>query len=129
MSNPKQTAGRGRAPGARALILGASLSTIAAVGMTTAPRAQSAAEEACAGVLHLRSPFTVERVLRTFSDDPCIPIMLASLSPDLLSRINPDLVTALPREQLRNVPRSVLEILGIDPRLGSTRAIQNPYGY
>jgi hypothetical protein len=55
--------------------------------------------------------------------------MLASLPPDLLRRINADLVADLPPQQLRNVPRAVLEILGIDPRLGSTRAIQNPYGY
>lgn len=129
MSNPKQTSRRGRSTGARALILGASLSTIAVVGMTSAPRAQSAAEGACASVLRFQTVFRVERVLRRYGDDPCIPYMLAALSPGLLSRIDRELVMGLPPEQLENIPRAVLEIVGIDPRLGSTRAIQNPYGY
>ena len=118
-----------KSTGARALVLGASLSTIAVAGVTGAARAQSAAEEACAAVMHLRSPFTVERVLRDFADDPCIPFMLTALPPSLLSRIDGKLVQELSPRQLRNVPAAVLEILGLNPSLGTTRAIQNPYGY
>jgi hypothetical protein len=118
-----------KASGARALVLGASLSTIAVAGLTGAARAQTAAEEACAAIMHLRSPLTVERVLRDFADDPCIPVMLTSLPPSLLSRIDAKLVEGLSPRQLRNIPAAVLEILGLNPSQGTTRAIQNPYGY
>lgn len=120
MSAIKGRNGTSRAAAARALILGASLSGIAVAGSIDMSVAQSDAERACAAVMNLKSRFTVERVLREFADNDCIPIMLAALPEDLLARINPDLVAALPANQLRKVPRDVLEIIGVDPNRPNT---------
>lgn len=111
----------GRLPGKSVMGLGASLTSVAAATLTTPVMGQNPNEEACAFVLELRSPYTVERVLSEFPNDPCVPIMLAGMSPRLLARISPELVAALPPSQLRRVPPEVLAKLGI--RAPSTRSV------
>lgn len=107
--------------------LGASLGTVVIAGFVTSPMAQSPSEEACAFVLELRSPYTVERILEEFPNDPCVPIMLAALSPQLLAKISPALIAALPRSQLRLVPKEVLDQLGLSnrnlPGIGPRRSV------
>src|SRR5688572_10429424 len=58
-------------------VIGASIGTVVVAGFTGPALAQS--EESCAFVWELRSPYTVERVLRNFPTDPCIPILLEAL--------------------------------------------------
>lgn len=131
MSDEKRKPNKGL--NARALVLGVSLSTIAIVGSASPSVAQSAAEEACSTLFSLRSPFTIERVIQRFPNEPCIPVMLANLSPDILSRLNPDILSSLSPQQLRRIPQGVLDIIGVEtegrPRLGTSRTIDNPYGY
>jgi hypothetical protein len=117
---------------ARALVLGVSLGTIAIAGSVMPAAAQSEAEEACAALFSLRSPFTIERVIRRFADDPCIPVMLANLPPNVLSRLDPEVIEALSPQQRRRIPQAVLDLIGVEgtgaPQ-GTSRSISNPYGY
>ena len=103
-------------------LLGASLGTLVIAGFT-GPAMGQAGEEACAFVMELRSPYTVERILRQFPNDPCVPIMLAAIPSHLLRRIDVDLIQDLPASQLRKVPGDVLEEIGIS----STRGVSRTY--
>ena len=114
---------RGPGSSTRALLLGASLSTLAIVGATAGARAQSAAEEACAAVLNLRSIYTIERVIERFPNDPCVPLMISSLSPQLLGKLNPELVNALPPSQQRLIPDEIRDMIGVDQGPGTRRSI------
>lgn len=126
MANSDQTGqGKGRAL-LRKLVVGVSLGTIATVGSGTAVHAQNdSAYESCSFALNLKSASAINRVLETFPNDPCVPVMLASLSPRELSRIDRDLVAALPRAQLRKVPREVLAQLDLPANLGSSTSPGN----
>jgi hypothetical protein len=85
-------------------------------------------EEACAFVYELRSPYTVERVLRQFPNDPCIPVLLESLPPQLLGRIDANIVANLPASQLGKISIEVLQTLGIQAAPGvTTRAVPRTY--
>jgi hypothetical protein len=77
-------------------LLGASMGTVILAGFSGPALGQSG-EEACAFVLQLRSPYTVERVLEQFPNDPCIPVMLTTISPQLLARVSRAKVLALQR--------------------------------
>jgi hypothetical protein len=92
-------------------LLGASMGTVILAGFSGPALGQSG-EEACAFVLQLRSPYTVERVLEQFPNDPCIPVMLTTISPQLLARVSRAKVLALPASQLRRIPQEVLDQLG-----------------
>ena len=92
-------------------LLGASLGTVVVAGFASPALGQS--DEACSFVLQLRSPYTVERILEQFPNDPCIPVMLTSISPQLLSRLSPAKIMALPASQLRQIPQEILAKLGI----------------
>jgi hypothetical protein len=96
----------------RTALLGASLGGLAIAGSVTGARAATAAEEACAFAMKLRSVYTVERVLREFPSDRCVPLMLSALSPSLLSQITPALVLGLPDFQLKMVPKEVMDQIG-----------------
>jgi hypothetical protein len=98
------------------------LSSLAIAG-ATGVRAQSDAEEACAAVLSLRSIYTVERVLERYPNDPCVPLMLSALSPDLLAKLNPDLIDALPPSQQRLIPDEIRDLIGVNQRPGTRRTI------
>ena len=98
-------------------LLGASLGTVV-IAAFTGPAMGQAGEESCAFVSELRSPYTVERILRQFPNDPCVPVMLAALSPQLLRRVDVKLIRDLPASQLNKVPGDVLEDLGISPTRG-----------
>jgi hypothetical protein len=105
----------------RALKLGTALSagTIAVAGFAGPAQAQTT-EEACAFIVQLRSPYTIERVLQNFPNDPCIPVMLTSIRPDLLSRVSRDVILSLPTAQLDRLPAEVRDRLGLN---GQTRSI------
>ena len=96
-------------------LLGASIGTVVIAGFTGPALGQSG-EEACAFVTELRSPYTVERILRRFPNDPCIPVMLEALPSSLLRRVDIELIQTLPPAQLRRVDNEVLEDLGITTR-------------
>jgi hypothetical protein len=111
----------------RALVLGSSLGAIAMVGTPTVGLAQgSALEQACAAVLTLRSSAAIENVLVNYSNSPCVPLLLAALSPERLSRISPAIVAELPVSQLRRIPIAVLTQLGIRAPQGTTRSVSVP---
>jgi len=95
-------------------LLSASLGTIVIAGFSGPALAQG--EEACAFVYELRSPYTIERVLTRFPNDPCIPTLLEALPPQLLGRIDVKIIASLPASQLRQVSADVLEDLGITTR-------------
>ena len=108
----------------RSLVLGPSLAVLTMVGTPSVSLGQSASlEEACEAFLNLRSPAVIERVIVNYADHPCIPLLLASLPAENLSRISPQVVATLPRAQLRRIPGVVLEQLGLDGRLGSSRGV------
>lgn len=114
----------GRAPLMRSLVLGPSLAALTMVGTPPVSLAQTVSlEEACEAFLNLRSPAVIERVIVNYADHPCVPLLLASLPAENLSRISPQVVATLPRAQLRRIPGVVLEQLGLDGRLGSSRGI------
>lgn len=116
----------GRAPSMRSLVLGPSLAALTMVGTPSVSLGQNATlEEACAAFLALRSPTVIERVIANYGEHPCIPLLLASLPAENLSRISPQVVATLPRAQLRRIPSVVLEQLGLDARLGSSRSVYN----
>ena len=110
----------------RSLVLGASLGSIAVVGMPMAASAQGATAESCAFALKLRSASSVERMLENFPNDPCVPLMLGALPLRVLSRLSTQLIADLPRAQLRLVPRRVLQQLGLDPALGGAERTIGP---
>lgn len=113
-----------RATSMRSLVLGPSLAALTMVGTSPISLAQTVSlEEACEAFLSLRSPAVIERVITNYADHPCIPLLLASLPAENLSRISPQVVATLPRAQLRRIPNVVLEQLGLDGRLGSSRGV------
>lgn len=127
MSNSSKSGRSGDAKLTRALLLGASLTSIAVVGGTTGARAASAAEEACAFAMKLRSPYTVERVLTEFPNDRCVPLMLGALQPSLLAQLNKDVVMSLPASQLKLIPKDVLDQVGTVAPMGMERMIAPKY--
>jgi hypothetical protein len=107
---------------AGALMAGASLGTMAAVGLAVPAHAQTA-EEACAFAASLRSVDTVSRVLSQFPNDACVPAMLMGIPPRVLSRLSPELVASLPRNLLQYFPPEVLADYGVNPGIGTTRSV------
>lgn len=101
--------------GKLASLLGASIGTVVIAGFTGPALGQSG-EEACAFVAELRSPYTVERILRQFPNDPCVPVMLAAIPAELLHRVDLELIQDLPPSQLGKLSDDLLEDLGIATR-------------
>jgi hypothetical protein len=91
------------------LMLGASLGTVVIGGFTAS---SAMGEEACAFIATLRSPYTVERLLEQFPNDPCIPVMLSSIPPSLLARVSHTAIAALPPSQLKLLPKALLDEIG-----------------